>query len=110
MKRNRLRQGNTIYIAEVRFDSDTTRFTYSVIPCSIVLRKFAYGQIFVKYESYEHIIKGLPTLCGYLPELLSKHPITPTVRPFLTRGRALSYAKHACSILNHLFTYTYNND
>lgn len=41
MKRNKLRQGNTIYIAEVRFDSDTTRFTYSVIPCSIVLRKLA---------------------------------------------------------------------
>lgn len=98
----KLRQGNTIYIAEIRFDSDSESFQYSAVPCRIVLRKFAYGQVFVKYESYEEVIGGLPVLCGYLPEDWSKRPITPTIRPFLTRNRALSYAKHTCTILNHI--------
>lgn len=67
MRRNKkLRQGHTVYIYHIYWDSDLKFYYSKVHKCKITgLRKFQ-GQSLVKYESHEECSPGLPLSAGYI--------------------------------------------
>lgn len=67
MRRNKkLRQGHTVYIYHIYWNSDLKFYYSKVHKCKILgLRRFQ-GHNLAKYESYEECSPGLPLLVGYI--------------------------------------------
>lgn len=109
MRRNKkLRQGHTVYIYRIYWDSDLKFYYSKVHKCKIVsLRRFQIHSL-VKYESYEECIPGLPTLAGYIvQESPANDPIFMHNSGIkLSLNRALREAQHKVMLLN----YTINGD